>query len=124
MAHIVTAHTQVRSEYDLRDSVLNALNEVYAPDFAGKDWYVCHNYVAGRNKGSYALEVNLQLVTDIFALIAFAAIDPENNTRQQYYGETMFSRIHEKIWIVHPGGSTAEYAAEKVCAILNIPKEK
>ena len=115
---IVTHHSEIRNGTDVRDSLLNALNSVYAANYEGKDWYVCKY-----ERGSASLDMNIQLVTDILALLAFTNIDPENNTRQKYYGETAWSEIRNMIWMVHSGGSTADYATDKIADILNITKE-
>lgn len=104
------------SKYQLRNDILNALNSVYAPEYGG-DWYMCKYNV----DKSWPLSMNMQLVTDILALFAYAHIDPDHNRKAKYYGETMFNQIRNMIWNCHPGGGTAEIAARKVCKVLHVP---
>ena len=106
----------IKSEYDLRDQILMCLTDTYARDVKGKGWYdVRYSKDMGINGG-----MCLQLVTDILAVFAYAHVDPENDQKQKYYGETMFNRIHNIIWTTFPGGSTAEAVAKDICKILNV----
>lgn len=111
----------VDSGYKVRDAILMALNEVYGPaEVLQRDWYFCKMWSSQHN--SYSVDANMQLVVDILSLVAFAHRYEGQSNRAKYYGKTLFNEIHSMIWMVHPGGSTAEYAAERVCHILNVEK--
>jgi hypothetical protein len=110
----------MNSNYRLRDELLRTLNRTYAPDFAGRDWYFCKY----RDTVNVAVDLNMQLVTDIFALVAFAHLDSENNPRVRYTKRSLGYEIRNMIWTSHPGGTTAAAVANDVCKLLNIDMER
>lgn len=106
----------IGSNYQLREQLLNILNQTYAPNFEGTDWYFCKYRVSD----NHAVEMNMQLVTDIFSLVAFAHLDSENNPRVRYTKRSLGNEIRNMIWTSHPGGTTAAAVANDVCKLLNI----
>lgn len=110
---------KIRNGYDLRQQVLDALNSTYAPDCEGQDWYAL-KFV----KNNYAVELNMQLTTDILAAFAFYHVDDQANHRMMYYGESPYREILNIIWTAWPGGTTAESCARKVCKVLNVTVEE
>ena len=109
----------MNTKYRMRNEVLSILNGTYAPEFAARDWYQCKYEKAS----SYALELNMQLVVDIFTAVAFAHANHTSEKMGDYYRRTLHNEILNIIWIAWPGGSTAKSVTDDICDVLNIEKD-
>jgi hypothetical protein len=90
----------------LRDDIFKALNEVYAPEFADKSWFMV------KYRGNFSTDMNMQLTTDILALFVFNTLRPAEAREFQ-------AEVRNMIWNCFPGGGAAELAASRVLAVIN-----
>lgn len=99
--------------YDIRDGVLNALLDTYYGEHP-RGW---HNV---KYKDNYTVDVCMQLTTDILALYVWADIGDGHVAKHYREPEVMLNEIQQLIWMVFPGGSTAEIAAKRVGTVLGL----
>lgn len=105
---------------DVRDGVLDALVRTYGPqECEGKGWYFTKMYTHKHN--NYTADVCLQMSVDILALLAWAQFaGPQLRMRVEHFEEDRLGEIQNLIWMVMPGGGTAEIAAKRVCDAIGI----
>lgn len=91
-----------------KDIIFGILNDVYAPDYRGIDWW------AAQHKESYLLGVNASLTTQILSQMVFALTQDPETDMGHYHQRTLFSEVRNIIWINHSGGSTADHVTKQI----------
>lgn len=96
-----------------RDIIFRELNKVYLREngSSGLGWY---------DKGNGGSELNRSLTIQILNHLAMLYCLKPGDKKHDYYHRTVRHEITSLIWMVWPGGSTAEYAANQVCDALGI----
>lgn len=96
-----------------REIIFRELNTVYLKEqgASGVNWY-------GRGNGG--TELNRSITIQILDLLARLYVMKPEHREYEYYHRTIKREITNLIWMVWPGGSTAEYFAERIIRELGI----
>jgi ABC-type cobalt transport system substrate-binding protein len=91
-----------------KEKIFDALSEVYAPDKKDRGWW------GGSDRNSMVHVCTVEVLDKI----AEAYFEP-NEAKREYLLRTLDNEIRTTIWMMFPGGTTAEYAAKKVMEALH-----
>lgn len=97
-----------------KEKIFNALSEVYSPELTGRGWFSI-------NDSDYTVQLMKALTADILSHIVDIYLMAPSK-KKDYCLRTLNQEIMLKIWHAFSGGSTAQHAADKVCAALGIEK--